>query len=207
MNANRGEKRAWLPVALVLGGVAAGAGCMYLCINHGAPSKAAGATAGGASAMVLGAMPAESAAAPAAPPSVEMDGTRIPPPVQIIEPAQPAPNTTMQFTPTPATQFAPAGASTGSAGYDARTVVVDGRQLEFSQTASGYPINVGRRAVDSNDPEQAASNPIGSGVTQDPGGWRTDNVTNAQYIGSKGLIENPNVDPPSTHGRSYSRAY
>lgn len=56
--------------------------------------------------------------------------------------------------------------------------------VEYSETTSGYPVAVGRRAVDYSGP-----------VSLPP-----------QQVGRNGLLSNPPVDPPSTRGAAYGRA-
>ncbi|HEY9790348.1 MAG TPA: hypothetical protein V6D22_08115 [Candidatus Obscuribacterales bacterium] len=87
------------------------------------------------------------------------------------------------------------------------TMSIPGRQLDYGQTASGYPIATGRKAVDYYDSAQGRV--INTGV--DPGataGWAADDYSvPAQRLGRNGLVSNPCVDPPSSHGAAYSRAY
>ncbi len=92
---------------------------------------------------------------------------------------------------------------------------IAGRIMEYDQTVSGYPIVTGRRAVDSDANGSTAY-----------GGTSEINMANATYnapvaldengqvvtpeprtIGRNGLISNPPMDPPSSKGRAYSRAY
>jgi hypothetical protein len=128
------------------------------------------------------------------PASIEIDGTRIPPPPEIVPAQAQAASEKMQFTPT-------AGSATSTNSF--ADLNVGERKLEYGQTISGYPIVTGRRAVDAVDPAQVQDTATGYGVTNDPGGWRADGV----QLNSRGLIENPADDPPSTRGASYSRAY
>lgn len=92
---------------------------------------------------------------------------------------------------------------------------VAGRMMEYEQTASGYPIVTGRRAVDSDangstayggtseinmanatNNAAVAVNENGEVVTPEP-----------RPIGRNGLISNPAVDPPSSKGTAYRHAY
>jgi len=92
---------------------------------------------------------------------------------------------------------------------------VSGRMMEYEQTTSGYPIAIGRRAVDSDangstayggtsekNIENATNNaPValdenGTVVTPEP-----------RQIGRNGMISNPCMDPASVKGKAYSHAY
>lgn len=107
-------------------------------------------------------------------------------------------------------------AATSAASYS-----YPGRDIEVSKTVSGYPIVVGRRAVDSCDPQPAQeSSNISfaapqSQVVENNGGYEVyangssnrDLGIMPQRVGRNGLIENPPVDPPSCQGAAYGRSY
>lgn len=138
----------------------------------------------------IGLMPSDAEQLLANPP----DPNRIPPPMPTPPPAQ--------------ANADPTNHASDLQGWDAKTVGFPGRQLEYTQSHSGYRIAVGRRAVDYEDPNQTRALPPG---TIDPGataGWAADNETvSPQRIGRNGLVSNPPVDPPSSHGYAYSRSY
>jgi hypothetical protein len=79
---------------------------------------------------------------------------------------------------------------------------VAGRHMEYSESTSGYPIAVGRRAVDST-PEGFVTS--GNAVLLDESGAIMD--PEPRPIGRNGLVGNPSVDPPSSRGAAYGRAY
>lgn len=64
----------------------------------------------------------------------------------------------------------------------------------LSESTSGYPITMGRRAVDS---AFVVAPDSSSSITEVP----------PQPVGRNGLLSNPCVDPPSTHGAAYGRRY
>jgi hypothetical protein len=102
-----------------------------------------------------------------------------------------------------------------------------GREIETGQTTSGYPIVVGRRAVDSGDETQTSSLETSGAAPgmvmqayQAPVAVPAQTVTvyqsgapdygdNDPYrrLDRRGLIGNPPVDPISSHGAAYSRSY
>jgi hypothetical protein len=101
---------------------------------------------------------------------------------------------------------------------DALTALNDGRPVQatnpaavslspgthYSETASGYPIYTGGRAVDSlpaQIPVQFQQAESQNQVILPDAGQE------AQQVGRNGLIANPCVDPPSSHGLAYSRPY
>ena len=66
----------------------------------------------------------------------------------------------------------------------------------YSETASGYPISTGGRAVDFTNTQ---TGPIES--------FEPDSRLAPQPIGRNGLLSNPSVDPPSSRGHAYSMGY
>jgi hypothetical protein len=101
---------------------------------------------------------------------------------------------------------APLHAGTQASYQRGRDPSVFGSNVESGQTVSGYPMAAGRKAVEYIDPQQGAYT-----GAQDPSttaGWAPDDYTvAAQRVGRNGLVSNPCVDPPSSHGAAYSRSY
>ena len=90
--------------------------------------------------------------------------------------------------------------STVSQGTTAGATEMIPSGVYYSDSTSGYPISVGGRAVGSGVPQTTSTT-----VYVDQGG----NVLPAppmQAIGRNGLLSNPPVDPPSSHGTAYSRS-
>jgi hypothetical protein len=107
----------------------------------------------------------------------------------------------------PAPPRTPGSFGGSAASANGPSMSIPGRELDYGQTASGYPISTGRRAVDYFDSAQGRV--INTGV--DPSataGWAADDYSvPAQRLGRNGLVANPSVDPPSSHGAAYSRSY
>jgi hypothetical protein len=105
-----------------------------------------------------------------------------------------------------------------------------GRDIERWQSTSGYPIVVGRRAVDSGDAVPAPTIEPSSGapgmVAQTVPAYQGQPATTFQTVtvyqsaapdygdsdyyrrlDSRGMVGNPPVDPISSHGAAYSRSY
>lgn len=70
----------------------------------------------------------------------------------------------------------------------------------YSDSTSGYPISSGGRAVGSGVPQMSTTT-----VYVDQGGNVVPSPP-AQAVGRNGLLSNPPVDPPSSHGTAYSRS-
>ncbi len=90
--------------------------------------------------------------------------------------------------------------------------------MEYTESSNGYPVAVGRRAVDSFVPGggicQAVTNGTGSNVILDPSPGSGSNViqdptpgldVQNMPVSRNGLLGNPCCDPPSSHGRAYTQ--
>ncbi len=73
----------------------------------------------------------------------------------------------------------------------------------YSETASGYPIYTGSRAVDS-APVQIPLSQVPASQVPVMG---AESEGCGMQIGRNGLLQNPCVDPPSVHGLAYGRHY
>lgn len=123
----------------------------------------------------------------------EQAGIEAPPPAVAAPVASAAP------TPAPAETVA---AQEVSAQSTEGSYTPPGRMLEYTQSASGYPIIVGRKAVDYGAEAVEVGN---QPVAIDESGALVDQEV--RPIGRNGLIGNPSVDPPSSKGAAYGRAY
>lgn len=114
-------------------------------------------------------------------------------PVAAVPESAPPPVPQHDATPPPASQSLPPPPISS----------IEGRYVQYSESTSGYPIIAGRRAVDYNS--SGAITPSGNAIMVDETGTILQQTP--RPIGRNGLIGNPCVDPPSSHGTAYSRAY